>query len=185
MHRRALLHLLYGYHAGLFFSAQEEETWQQFITFVQRESACFERSLTSGHVTGSAFVLNFERDACLLTHHRKLGRWFQPGGHADGDPDIRQVATKEALEETGIDGLTLLRDGILDIDIHTIPARAGEPEHNHFDVRFAFVAPKGASFVVSEESHDLAWVRLDGLDGPEFEDSLRRMAEKARSVTDA
>ena len=28
-------------------------------------------------------------DRVLLAHHRKLGRWLQPGGHSDGDPDER------------------------------------------------------------------------------------------------
>jgi 8-oxo-dGTP pyrophosphatase MutT (NUDIX family) len=178
MHREPLLALLHAYRAGDFFSLNEENTWQALMTFVQNQPECFERTLMQGHVTGSAFVLNFERDACLLTHHRKLGRWLQPGGHADGDADVLNVSAREALEETGIEGLEPISFGILDLDIHCIPTRAHEPEHLHYDVRFAFVAPEGAQFVVSDESHDLAWVKLEEVVGEGFDPSLRRMAQK-------
>lgn len=72
----------------------------------------------------------------LLTHHRKLGAWFQLGGHADGESDVSKVALQEALEESGLQDLELVGEHIFDIDIHLIPARKGDPDHYHFDVRF-------------------------------------------------
>jgi len=52
----------------------------------------------SGHITASAWVVDRAGTMALLTHHRKLGRWLQLGGHADGDPDVRRVALREAME---------------------------------------------------------------------------------------
>ena len=95
-------------------------------------------------------------DRVLLAHHRKLGRWLQPGGHSDGDPDTLAVALREAREESGLD-VRALDDAIFDIDVHRIPARGREPAHLHFDVRF-LVQAEHDRFRVSDESHALAWV---------------------------
>ena len=68
---------------------------------------------------------------------------------------------------------------IFDIDCHLIPARKADPEHFHYDVRYVVRAGEDESFVVSEESHDLAWRESGGLVGdPSLDLSVRRMAEK-------
>ncbi|HEY6909072.1 MAG TPA: hypothetical protein VI356_06870, partial [Myxococcales bacterium] len=48
------------------------------------------RSQPEGHLTGSGFVLDASRSRVLLLHHKKLGRWLQPGGHGEGETDPRQ-----------------------------------------------------------------------------------------------
>jgi 8-oxo-dGTP pyrophosphatase MutT (NUDIX family) len=111
-------------------------------------------------------------------HHRKLDRWLQPGGHADGDVDLARVALREAQEETGVAGLCV-EGGIFDIDRHRIPARGDEPEHWHYDVRYVVRAGADERFTVNPESRALAWRSVaevaadDSLDA-----SLRRMAHK-------
>ncbi len=115
------------------------------------------RSCVSGHLTASALVVDADRTAGLLTHHKKLGRWLQLGGHCDGDADLAHVALREATEESGMDGLVI--DPVpIDVDVHLIPARKDEPEHLHLDTRFLVIAPKGAMAVVSDESHELRWI---------------------------
>lgn len=115
----------------------------------------------------------------LLTYHRKLARWLQLGGHADGDPDIVAVAGREAREESGLSGLRLVTPDIFDLDVHVIPARPGEPEHLHYDIRFAFLADS-VRVTVSAESRDLRWVALDEIESKSTERSLLRMREKWR-----
>src|SRR5687767_11824108 len=153
MHRRKLLDLLARYQPS---DDRERSSSSRLIAFVERSPRCFDRSLLEGHVTGSAWLLDDARERCLLTHHKKLGMWLQCGGHADGDPDVLQVALREAREESGIVGIEPLSTEIFDVDVHLIPAKGSEPEHFHYDVRFALVAPPGATFIVSEESHALA-----------------------------
>lgn len=139
----------------------------------------FVRERLEGHFTGSAWVVSADGTRTLLTHHRKLDRWLQPGGHADGDCDLAQVALKEAEEETGLRGLCLESEAIFDVDRHWIPERKDVPGHWHLDVRYVVRAGSDETYAVSEESHDLAWRRIDALaaaaDGDE---SLRRMAGK-------
>lgn len=155
----------------------EAATVRRIREFVAAHTDCFRRQLLEGHVTGSAWILDRTRTRTLLTHHRKLAIWVQPGGHADGDPDVAAVALREATEESGIDDLTLLSPEIFDIDIHRIPARSKEPEHFHYDCRFLIQAGH-EQYTVSEESYDLAWIGLDRIADYTTEPSILRMVEK-------
>ena len=135
------------------------------------------RERLDGHFTGSAFVVSADGLRTLLMHHRKLDRWLQPGGHADGDTDLGAVALREAQEETGLAGLRL-EPGIFDLDRHRIPARGAEPEHWHHDVRYVLRATDEA-FRISAEAKALAWRPIADLAGDDLLDpSLRRMALK-------
>ena len=115
-------------------------------------------------------------DRVLLVHHAKLGRWLQPGGHSDGDPDTLAVALRGTREESGLD-VRALDDAIFDIDVHRIPARGREPAHLHFEVRF-LVQAEHDRFRISDESHALAWVPATGLGALTDEESVLRIARK-------
>lgn len=175
MEDRALLDLLAAYRERY---PSEEIVCDRFIDFVKNHEDCFERSLELGHVTGSAWLVNQAGTHVLLTHHRKLGAWFQLGGHADGDSDVARVALKEAREESGVAGLDLEGDGIFDLDIHLIPARKAEPAHYHYDVRFVVRASGSEAYAVSEESLDLAWVEIGRIAEYTQEESMLRMSRK-------
>ena len=110
------------------------------------------RAQKAGHLTGSGFVLDASRSKVLLLFHGKLHRWLQPGGHGEGETDPRRIALREIEEETGLPEADLEGGALLDVDVHTIPARKDEPEHPHLDLRYAFVAPAGAAQKISEES---------------------------------
>ena len=155
---------------------EESETVTRFEAFVDSDPDCFQRSCRLGHITGSAWIVNSAGDRVLLTHHRKLGRWLQPGGHSDGDPDSLKVALREAREESGLD-VRAIEETIFDLDVHLIPARAAEPAHYHYDVRFLVQALEDR-FRVSEESGALAWVPADRVDVFTNDESVLRMARK-------
>ena len=99
MHRRELKALLAAYRVRW---PQESATVARFDAFVDSHPDCFHRSCRVGHVTGSAWIVDMAGDRVLLAHHRKLGRWLQPGGHSDGDPDTRHTGLRTGAEETGI-----------------------------------------------------------------------------------
>lgn len=150
---------------------------QQILEFVAAHPDAAHRTCAEGHLTGSALVVDAEATRTLLLLHRKLGRWFQPGGHADGDTNLAGVALREATEETGIEGLVVLLDPI-DVDVHRVEP-PGEPAHLHLDVRFLVLAPPDAVEVGNEESLGLRWVApadLDGLDPP-ADPGTRRLVE--------
>jgi 8-oxo-dGTP pyrophosphatase MutT (NUDIX family) len=174
MHREPLLVLLADY--GRRFPTEAPGV-ERFRAFVDANERCFERDLWAGHVTGSAWVVDGARNAVLLTHHRKLGRWLQLGGHSDGVPDPLAVALTEAREESGL-AVAALSPLVFDLDIHEIPARKQDPAHHHFDVRFALTVTDGETFRVSRESLDLAWVPIARLADYTDEESMLRMARK-------
>lgn len=149
-----------------------------FVDFLDAHAAAFERAQLSGHFTGSAWLVSADGRRVLLTHHRKLDRWLQLGGHADGDADLARVALREAEEESGLAGLAVERT-IFDLDRHRIPARGDVPEHWHYDVRYVVRATGSEAFTVSEESHALAWRDVAGLAAEDgIDESLRRMARR-------
>ncbi len=136
------------------------------------------RTCAPGHLTASALVLDAAGERALLTHHRKLGRWLQLGGHCDGDACLAGVAWREASEESGIAGLEVLAHPV-DLDVHPIPARPGEPEHLHLDVRFLVRAPAGARERCSEESLALRWFTPAEAEALDLDRSVRRLLELA------
>ncbi|MFK7739314.1 MAG: NUDIX hydrolase [Planctomycetota bacterium] len=180
MHRQKLIRLLQRYaqeHEG------EGDLVQQFEQFVASHDDCLLRSCVPGHITASAWILSPTRDAALLTHHKKLGKWLQLGGHVDGEAAVEQACLREAQEESGMQRFTLVQAGSelvpLDLDVHEIPARKLEPRHLHWDVRFLLLAAPDQPLVLSEESHDLAWAPLNRLRDFTEEESVLRLQRKS------
>lgn len=149
-----------------------------FLVLLDVAEDPFVRERLAGHFTASAWLVSSDGQRVLLTHHRKLDRWLQLGGHADGDRNLTRAAVKEAGEESGLTGLSVDRE-LFDLDRHWIPEHKGVPAHWHYDVRYVVSAGDSEEFVVSDESHDLAWRGIATLVEDEDADlSLRRMAKK-------
>lgn len=181
MHRTALLRLLERYRERL---PDDRARADSILEFVRGTPHCFERANTAGHITASAWIVSPDRSQYLLTHHRKLGRWLQLGGHADGDPDPLAVALREAREESGMlafEPFTPEPEPLpLDVDVHRIPATPREPAHLHYDVRFLLIAAPGQEIACSAESLELRWFAISCDDPLGGEASLLRMAQRAR-----
>jgi 8-oxo-dGTP pyrophosphatase MutT (NUDIX family) len=145
----------------------------------------FDRSVFSpGHFTASGFVVSSNRGAVLLVHHRRLGRWLQPGGHVDpGDVSAEDAARREIEEETGIGGLERI-GGLIDIDVHAIPARHDEPAHRHFDLRFGYRAAQEVP-TPADEVRDARWVPFDRVATYDVDESVRRGLAKLRDLLGA
>lgn len=158
---------------------EEREYMQRFIELLQHPDA-YQRNHLPGHITGSSWIINQDGSKVLLVKHAKLHKWLQPGGHADGDENVLRVATREANEETGLTDLTLVGEGLFDIDIHPIPERKDLPfpQHDHYDVRFLFQASEDDKLLISDESTDLRWIDLRELDKFNGERSILRLRSK-------
>jgi 8-oxo-dGTP pyrophosphatase MutT (NUDIX family) len=170
-----------------------------------------------GHFTASCYIVD-GAGRLLLHHHRRLDRWLQMGGHVEAGESTALAALREGAEESGLRDLTLVSvmlsradgeasqdatashseilrfaqddAGIFDLDIHGIPAAKGEPDHDHFDVRYlARTASPHAITIDRAESNELAWVTLERaaelMHGPESHRVLRKIETllRERSVS--
>ena len=159
----------------------QSEHRARLLEFVERHPDALHRTCEQGHLTASAWVVNHEATRGLVLLHAKIGRWLQPGGHADGESSLASVALREATEETGITGLEVWSLPV-DIDVHLfVNRKRTEPDHLHFDVRFLIRAPQAAVVRGNHESEGLRWVAPDELADPELDldASTRRLARHA------
>jgi 8-oxo-dGTP pyrophosphatase MutT (NUDIX family) len=155
----------------------EQAMQAQLLNFMDSHVDCLWRTQLSGHITASAWVLDPVTQAVLLIHHRKLDKWLQPGGHADGEADTLAVAQREVLEETGLE-TDATSTGIFDLDIHAIPARGSEPAHYHYDLRYLLQPKPGSKIQINEEVHAAEWIPLQAIQQRTSERSILRMVEK-------
>lgn len=174
---RSLSRLVEAHRAA---DAEERKHRDHVLRFLAEAKRPMDRNeFEPGHITGSAFVVSDDGRRVLLIHHAKLRKWMQPGGHVEaGETDVREVARREAQEEVGV--VTAPGTGeLLDIDVHTIPARKDQPEHFHFDLRYLFLVPHGA-IATTDEVLDARWFELGEAEAMEIDPGVRRMIRKVR-----
>jgi 8-oxo-dGTP pyrophosphatase MutT (NUDIX family) len=143
-----------------------EVTYKLVSQQLLEQPGCLLRtSFTPGHFTASVWAINSARTHCLLLKHQTLGHWLQPGGHADGEENLLNVALRELEEETGYtrDMLTLpLGDAIFHLDVHGIPERVRngitEPLHLHYDARFLVEIDHTLPIPGSAENQQVRWL---------------------------
>ena len=163
-----------------------EEAYKRLILQFLRDGSQkhFVRENKEGHITGSAWVVNKERTHVLLVHHKKLNKWLQPGGHADGESVVQKAAKREAHEETGIEKLKPLSPLPFDVDVHEIPANSKkkEPAHLHYDIRYVFEGDMDAVLELQEdEVNEVRWFAFEDVFAF-AEDGMKRMVAKTAKL---
>jgi 8-oxo-dGTP pyrophosphatase MutT (NUDIX family) len=157
---------------------------REFVDHLRAHPDGHLKSCVPAHLTASAVVLDRSGEQVLLTLHRTGDFWVQFGGHCEPDDEtLAGAAMREAREESGIEGLTLLSHQPVDLDRHQLTAAFGSCGE-HLDVRYAALAPTDAQPVISDESHDVAWWPVDALPREAVAD-LPRLVSRARATLSA
>ncbi|MEU0250790.1 NUDIX hydrolase [Streptomyces sp. NPDC006235] len=155
----------------------QPELRQAYVDHLAEHQDGLWKACPAGHITASALVIDPEAGRVLLTLHRKLRMWLQMGGHCEpGDSSLAAAALREATEESGVSGLSLLPGGPVRLDRHPIPP----PCHCHFDVQYAVLAPPDAAHAISDESLDVRWFGYDEV-AEVADESVVRLLEATRA----
>lgn len=159
---------------------EQEQLRRRFVTHLESTPDGMWRASYPDHLTAGTIVLSPDGERVLLNLHRKAGRWFAFGGHAEeGDPTLAAVALREAREESGIADLAF-HPAPLQLDLHVVPFCDPRGGVSHLDVRYAALAGPASQQVVSEESLDVRWWPVTGL--PDLEPSMLDLIARARTL---
>lgn len=180
--------LIAAFQPGDAREAQEQRTILQMI---EREGdRLLTRDCTWAHMTASSIIVSADRRRTLMAYHRIYDSWAWTGGHADGETDFESVARREANEETGIRGLTLLGAGIASVEILPVWAhvRRGQEvgSHLHLNVSYLFEADDSQPLRVAEaENSAVGWVETERLEQSVSEPTMlpiyRRLLRRANN----
>jgi 8-oxo-dGTP pyrophosphatase MutT (NUDIX family) len=141
--------------------AEQAELREHYLGHLAAYEDGMWRSCRPEHLTASALVLDPSRARVLLTLHKTVNRWLQLGGHCElGDTTLAGAALREATEESGLTALEI-DPTPLQLSRHELLA-GGCRGAFHLDVQF-LVTTAGTEYVVSDESHDLAWFGIGAL----------------------
>lgn len=155
------------------------------LAFARSRKRPFDRTDTEGHLVASGLVASRSLDQVVLLHHRQLDMWLQCGGHAEADDlSARQTALREAREETGLAVEPHpAHPGLLDVDVHEIPATDSFPAHLHLDLRYLLVADAtSAPEAPEDEAHEVRWFDVTEALELDLDDGLRRLLEKVQGL---
>lgn len=140
-----------------------------FANFLQRNLDALDRTNSIAHVTASSWIVNEDMTKVLMCYHNIYKSWSWTGGHADGNIDLKQVAVKEAMEETGIKNFTVLTPDFYDVEVIPVPPHFKRGfaigNHLHLNVTYLLMADENELLRVKEdENSKLAWLDVDKLD---------------------
>ena len=98
------------------FNEQEEKDQRQIVRLLDSNPDLLTRENTFAHITVSAWIVNPDRTKVLMAYHNIYQSWAWLGGHADGNPDIREVIRKEIEEESSLTDICFLTDDIFSLE---------------------------------------------------------------------
>jgi 8-oxo-dGTP pyrophosphatase MutT (NUDIX family) len=139
------------------------------------------------HVTASALIVHPPTARVLLRWHQRQQAWLQVGGHGDpGESDPLAIASREAVEETGLTDLIPWPDAeIRHVAVVGVPAGKGEPAHEHADVRF-FMATQIPDTARAENANaPLRWLSLTQARAATSEPNLRETLARVEPLLGA
>ncbi len=136
---------------------QEEIDKLAILDFIIRNNDCLDRTNLIAHITSSAIVVNKKMDKVLFVHHNIYNSWAWVGGHNDGNPNLLEVALKEAIEETGVKTIIPYNNEIISVDIIQVENHIKNGgfvgDHLHLNATFLLIADEDEKLIIKEDEN--------------------------------
>lgn len=132
--------------------------------------------------TATTFVV--DQDRTLLLLHRKLGKWFPPGGHIEPHELPDAAAIREVREETGLE-VELLQQATALGSVLVLPQpycillENITADHQHIDLIYIARVSGGQLNVSEREAHAVRWLSWAELADPEIAEDIRILGRRA------
>lgn len=149
------------------FCEQEERDKAQMLEFIRRNpnDSLLRENLTA-HFSASGWVVNEERTKILMVYHNLYNSWAWTGGHADGMEDMRSVAMKELMEETGVRNARFVSEDIFSLETLTVDGHMKKgiyvPSHLHFNITYLIEADESEKLITKpDENKGVKWFGIE------------------------
>jgi len=136
------------------------------LELLQTTDNIFYRTNLLAHFTASAWVINKAHTHVLMAFHNIYQTYAWLGGHADGEEDLLSVALREVKEESGIQTVKPITEGIYSLE--TIEVNGHEkkgkyvPSHLHLNVTYLLEADDTESLhIKQDENSAVSWFPID------------------------
>ena len=144
---------------------QEEVDKQAINNYVDNNDDCLLRTNLTAHITSSAIIVNEQMDKVLFAHHNIYNSWAWVGGHNDGNPDLLEVALKEAKEETGVVNITPYSEELISLDVILVENHTKKGkyvgDHLHLNATFLLIADEEDELIIKEdENSGVKWFKI-------------------------
>ena len=147
------------------FNEQEEQDQRQFLRLLGHMPDLLTRENDVAHITVSAWIVNLDRTKVLMAYHNIYQSWAWLGGHADGNPDVRQVIRKEIEEESGLTDIRFLTDDIFSLESLTVDGHEKRgtyiSSHLHLNLTFLLEADEHLPLRIKpDENSQIGWINI-------------------------
>ena len=147
------------------FNEQEEQDQRQFLRLLEHMPDLLTRENDVAHITVSAWFVNLDRTKVLMAYHNIYQSWAWLGGHADGNPDVRQVIRKEIEEESGLTDIRFLTDDIFSLESLTVDGHEKRgtyiSSHLHLNLTFLLEADEHLPLRIKpDENSQIGWINI-------------------------
>ena len=151
------------------YNEQEQQDKEEILRHLSQSDSILTRDNRNAHITVAAWITDKKRQKVLMAYHNIYHSWAWLGGHADGNPDLKEVVRKEIAEESGLDSVSFVSDNIFSLEILTV---AGHEKNNkyvsshlHLNVTYLLEAdPELPLRIKEDENSEIGWIGVEEIE---------------------